>query len=267
MKLPDNVITKLNDINAFSLAYHADVANPDSLDSPGAKMLTRILADVVERVEYLDSLDDTSDADDLRDALAEELDEVADSAPDVYTGQRWLQFVDLAGYSVDLSELGEIDGNNVTDDVAGRALFLIARDVADACVTLVSEAMSEHIAAATKKAASIGGQHGINAADWYCQEIMGGRAPGDAAVTARKILAGIDDGDPAVLDSLPFADLSGEQADALTVAGLLADVDLAGFDIAGMVAEEVADAYEDAFRTAAVDTVERIARDVVGAAD
>jgi hypothetical protein len=40
-------------------------------------------------------------------------------------------------------------------------------------------------------------------AEWWVQDTIGGRATGDVRATARQILAGIDDGDPAVLDTLP----------------------------------------------------------------
>lgn len=48
-----------------------------------------------------------------------------------------------------------------------------------------------------------GAAAGRQAADWWAQHTVGGQAHGDTASTARRILAGIDDGDPAVLDQLP----------------------------------------------------------------
>ena len=48
-----------------------------------------------------------------------------------------------------------------------------------------------------------GAEAGRGIAEWWAQDTVGGRAAGDVRATARRILAGIDDGDPAVLDTLP----------------------------------------------------------------
>jgi hypothetical protein len=48
-----------------------------------------------------------------------------------------------------------------------------------------------------------GDRDGTNAAGWWAQDSVGGRATGDVAATARRVLAGIDEGDPLVLDTLP----------------------------------------------------------------
>jgi hypothetical protein len=53
------------------------------------------------------------------------------------------------------------------------------------------------------KAGEIGREHGENAAEWWQQDALGGRATGDTATTARSVLQGIDGGDPAILDTLP----------------------------------------------------------------
>ncbi|WP_019030719.1 DUF4314 domain-containing protein [Salinispora arenicola] len=50
---------------------------------------------------------------------------------------------------------------------------------------------------------ALGAEAGRGAADWWAQDTLGGRATGDVRPAARRILAGIDDGDPAVLDGLP----------------------------------------------------------------
>ncbi|MGW3607936.1 DUF4314 domain-containing protein [Micromonospora sp. NPDC005161] len=51
-----------------------------------------------------------------------------------------------------------------------------------------------------------GAMAGTEAARWWAQDVIGGRAHGNVAATARRVLAGLDDGDPAVLDGLPSAD-------------------------------------------------------------
>ncbi|RZU51255.1 uncharacterized protein DUF4314 [Krasilnikovia cinnamomea] len=50
---------------------------------------------------------------------------------------------------------------------------------------------------------ALGDEAGRDVADWWAQDTIGGRATGDVRATARRILVGIDDGDPAVLDHLP----------------------------------------------------------------
>jgi hypothetical protein len=58
-----------------------------------------------------------------------------------------------------------------------------------------------------------GEQEGRQAADWWEQDAIGGRTNGDVHSTARAVLAGIDDGDPAILDSLPSFDVAGYDAE------------------------------------------------------
>lgn len=117
------------------------------------------------------------------------------------------------------------------------------------------------IAAAT----ALGTDHGQDAAAWWAQEIIGGRSSGDTASAARRILAGLADGDPEIMDTLPSADLSGEMADGMTVARILDDVGLAGIEVAGPAAAAIADAYKDAFNDAAQVAVEAACLAVAGA--
>ncbi len=127
-------------------------------------------------------------------------------------------------------------------------------------VTRHDEAAWQHILAALRQA----GQHaGAGAADWWAQDTVGGRATGNTAATARAVLAGIDDGDPAVLDALPACDLSGQWADTPTEADLYASLytesappDAPGWDdLDAPRREEVIEAYRDGFDTAAGERV------------
>src|SRR6266542_7019281 len=81
------------------------------------------------------------------------------------------------------------------------------------------DAAWQHTLAVLRQA---GQNAGADAADWWAQDTVGGRATGDSTATARAVLAGIDDGDPAVLDALPVCDLSGQWADTPTEADLYA---------------------------------------------
>ena len=118
-------------------------------------------------------------------------------------------------------------------------------------------------------AAERGRQDGGNAAGWYVQDAFGGRVTRGNDDAARRILAGIDAGDPAVLDTLPRADLSGQWADTLTGPALVADA----LDVADVARDrigdrpedaawfhDICDAYECAFADAAEDAIASAAR-------
>ena len=100
-----------------------------------------------------------------------------------------------------------------------------------------------------------GDRDGDAAASWYTVN----------ETNARAILRGILDGDPAVLDTFPTADLSGQWADTLTGPELVRDaLDYAGQDPDGEAAEyafsDICDAYETAFSDAVACAIERTAR-------
>jgi hypothetical protein len=100
--------------------------------------------------------------------------------------------------------------------------------------------------------AAAGAQAGRAAADWWAQDTVGGRATGNTiAAAARRVLAGLDDGDPAILDTLPTPPADDEHwydqaapADAPELAALTA----ADWDA-------VVDAYRDGFQAAVTDAV------------
>lgn len=126
-----------------------------------------------------------------------------------------------------------------------------------------------NIDAALAAATQAGETAGRNAADWFYQDTLGGRTTGDRTDVARRLLAGINDGDPEILDALPYADLSGQWADSPTVASVAADalsdagIDLDGVheDARGWIEGELVAAYEFAFNSAVEDTV---AKDCAG---
>jgi hypothetical protein len=111
---------------------------------------------------------------------------------------------------------------------------------------------------ALSAATDIGVQEGTAAASWF----FDGNTPDD---TYRTVLAGIDNGDPAVLDTLPSADLSGQwadgrtpdtlRADVATALGIPADTLLSGDAMTGIM-----DAYETAFNDTVAGEIETMAR-------
>lgn len=75
------------------------------------------------------------------------------------------------------------------------------------------EQAEDRDAAVRPAVTAAGGADGRSAADWWCQHTVGGSASGDVRAAARRILAGIDDGDPAVGDTLPVCDRSDSTLD------------------------------------------------------
>lgn len=97
---------------------------------------------------------------------------------------------------------------------------------------------------------------GANAAEWWAQDAIGGRAAtGDTERTARRIIAGMDDCDPEIYDGLPHADLSGEMADGETARGLYETHAEDGMpewdDLPEWCAGEIANHYEEKYNEAA----------------
>lgn len=117
-------------------AYHdlsgdADCASPDSADSAGARMLSSVRSSVIELIEYnAEEIDGPEWLDGADDNGA--VSEIADNAPDVYTHQRWAEFVDLGAYNEDPSDFIDMSGNVDMTQVAGVALYMIADRLARA---------------------------------------------------------------------------------------------------------------------------------------
>lgn len=117
-----------------------------------------------------------------------------------------------------------------------------------------------------------GAERGRNAAEWYAQDTFGGRVTRGADAAARKVLQGIDDGDPEIWDTLPVPDLSGEWADLLNGSQLVSDaVEAAGIDEetedVNSLFADVCDAYENAFHDSVVATIARYAKNTLGEID
>jgi hypothetical protein len=93
------------------------------------------------------------------------------------------------------------------DNGSGLSMCLDAGDrITPAPHIAAAVAPSGHADAWTATLARLradGVEAGRGIADWWAQDTLGGRATGDIRAAARRILAGIDDGDPAVLDALP----------------------------------------------------------------
>lgn len=125
--------------------------------------------------------------------------------------------------------------------------------------------MSTPIDRAIAYATERGRADGLAAASWY-------EVPTGSGINLARLIKGIDDGDPAILDTFPTADLSGEWADSLTGPALV-EAAIVNADDWTMTRDEwtaywsvlepfndICDAYEIAFSDAAAAEIERVAR-------
>lgn len=108
-------------------------------------------------------------------------------------------------------------------------------------------------ATALRRMRAAGTEAGHTAAEWWAQDTIGARASGDTRLAARRVLAGIEDGDPAVLDALPRFTLAGEAVDT---AGWELFTNAAGdstgwFGLRIQQRDEAMGVYRDAFDIAA----------------
>ena len=100
------------------------------------------------------------------------------------------------------------------------------------------------------QASEAGAEHGRAAASWYFDGST------DRATYAA-VLRGIEEGDPAVLDTFPHSPLSGEWADDPTPATVLDEL---GVDESDDAASDYLDAYELGFTEAVEFEIARVAR-------
>jgi hypothetical protein len=117
---------------------------------------------------------------------------------------------------------------------------------------MTSKTLSEIMDEARK----MGAEHGQNAASWY----FDGNTTDE---TYRRVLKGIEEGDPEILDTFPSSPLSGEWADDPTPTTLFRDLGLDAHAEATFNPEafdEVCSAYEDGFYEAVSHEIERVAR-------
>jgi hypothetical protein len=139
----------------YVLAERADVHSPDSAESPGARFLNRcqdyaneVEAQVLlEAVRDFDGEPEDFDLNALPNDLRDDVSEWADSAVQIYTYQCWQEFTDLCLWEEDLSDLGEVDGDDLTRDVAMRAEYMVASRLIPALIAerarLIAEANPE----------------------------------------------------------------------------------------------------------------------------
>lgn len=108
----------------------------------------------------------------------------------------------------------------------------------------------EQYAQMEAKMSEAGAEAGRNSAAWWENAMFN-------ATDAANIMRGIDDGDPEILDGLPFLDLSGQWADGQTPWSIYHDVSEQDWpsydDCTGR--EELVDVYRDAHDAAVNEAV------------
>lgn len=110
-----------------------------------------------------------------------------------------------------------------------------------------------------------GREDGLNAAEWWEQDNVGGRATTDTMWTARKLLDGIEDGDPEIMDGLPYLDLSGQWADGPDPEVIYRDAtsdieEMPDWLDMGPERDELIDAYRDAYDERMRDRINELCR-------
>jgi hypothetical protein len=106
-----------------------------------------------------------------------------------------------------------------------------------------------------ERARIIGTEHGRIAAGWWEQNAIGGRATRVDRLAVQRIIDGIEDGDPEILDSIPHANLSGEWADGYSSQDLQDELGYSSDDC------WECDEYELAFNDAVESEVSRLCRE------
>jgi hypothetical protein len=103
-------------------------------------------------------------------------------------------------------------------------------------------------------ARKLGNEHGEGAASWYFDS-------NTSCETYERVLKGLEDGDPAVLDTLPTNPLSGKYADDLTPRSLLMQLGEDEDTVSAETQDAICTEYELAFDSAVQDRVGAIAHD------
>jgi hypothetical protein len=118
-----------------------------------------------------------------------------------------------------------------------------------------------HYAEMIEKAKELGKDAGTNAAEWFIQETF--TKSNQARQNAERLIEGINEVDPMVMDALPVCDLSGEWADSMTPERLWVEVAGREWDDDSDSSDdlnELVDRYSEAFDDAVIDTVTAAAK-------
>lgn len=150
--VPEAAIDADLDLGVYGIAEKADVRSPDGKESAGAEFLLRLqgaanevdadtlLGAILQWIEEGNDADDYG-VNDLPSSLEDGVSEQADSAVQIYTYRLWQEFTDLCLYEEDLTDLGDVDGSDLTKNVAMRAEYMVASRTIPALVALRAQAI------------------------------------------------------------------------------------------------------------------------------
>lgn len=124
----------------------------------------------------------------------------------------------------------------------------------------MNEISDEAWAALVAQAGEIGTRHGKNAASWWEQHVLGGRAYGDMKAKARWVLDKLEDCDSDDLN-LPTDGMSGEFAAEYGMAELYAELGISEEDDTDDL--ELVSVYQDAFSGAVESAVAGFAHGIL----
>ncbi len=126
-------ITGMRELNAWHLTTMADCAPPDSVESPGAALLLSVRDNTLEAVGS--ALEDGDTPESIR--FGDDIHEIADNAPSVYSYTLFQQFADLGAWQEDISEW---DGLTDMEQGARQALYQIAERLVYSIVNELQDA-------------------------------------------------------------------------------------------------------------------------------
>lgn len=130
------ILTDIRGRSAYYLANIANVVGPDSLDSDGAALLKGARDALVEAVEYAGN---DIDFDGLRDEMLD----IMDGVPSVYTHTIWKTWVDLCLYNED-DEIEECwDGQGTLESVASWVAYRVCERLGHALLEEIEEALED----------------------------------------------------------------------------------------------------------------------------
>lgn len=119
-------LEEIENMTVWELQDFAECGSPDTESSAGALFLLAVKSAFLETMKQTGGVIDRDD-----------IHEIADNAPDVYTHRRWLEFVDLCAYQEDVTDYVK-DETSMTDRAA-VALYMIAERLLEQLVNAYEE--------------------------------------------------------------------------------------------------------------------------------
>lgn len=114
-----------------------------------------------------------------------------------------------------------------------------------------------HPTTKTDHARQLGEEHGKAAAEWFMQDVL---KRSNYGYVLRRLLQGLDDIDPEIMDAIPSAPFSREWADDYSLLDLYEEIGVDVSEVADYMTDVFADAFESAYADAVTEEIVRIAQ-------